>query len=1088
MANRKISELQSRTPALSDLILVGDPSSGYSYKCTVTALATIIETDIADGFVTIATTQTVSGAKTFSNNLTLTSVANTPTDPDKFLTLNASNVVTYRTGAEVLADIGGQGTITLTTTGTSGAATLVGSTLNIPNYGSALSGYVPYTGATTTVDLNTRLISAGYSQIVGDNTSSGGYLGFKQFSGASSGATGYTSFFVQGTTTLGISFSQSAGVVRTAFLSSSLISNNTAYYYNFPNKGGTFALLDDVTGAVSGTTNYIPKFTSSSAIGNSQIFDNGTNVGIGTNTPARTLDVNGIITTNNNLELTSANPTILWTTSNLRFYNNTNGVVATISSAGQLSLSSIPNATVDTDKFLVSDGGVVKYRTGSEVLSDIGAASSSSISGTTNYIPKFTSSSAIGNSIMYEGTNAIGIGTSSPNTYSGYTALTINNSSTGALLDLDVADVRTATIATTVSEFTLGSITNIPIAFITNATERLRISSTGNVGIGTSTPDGIIDVTSTVAGTAYSYFQNESTTGVTSVGLAFAQSGTIKSSIQSAVYGNDYMTFNVGSNTERMRLDASGNLGINTSSPAAKLDVQGSSSDQIRLRTAATEYYGIGRNSSTGYLDFYGSQSGYVGYLFGGVNGTRMTLDASGNLGLGVSPSAWDAANTKALQLDGGSFYMYGGDRVFLGQNIFFGSGGDTYVKSAPATTYRQYNGQHAWFNAASGTAGNAISFTQAMTLFSTGNLAVGGTSDAGYKLDVTGTGRFSGDLRNPWLVLRDDALEEYKTAGDAGGVSINYVGYNSGTSYFRDFKVFNGKGSQLFKLTGSTGAATFSSTVTSSNFYIPAGSAGTFGLADLSAAIQTYSGSVSPTNSLLFYTSATERMRITSGGEVLVGSTSSGLSSSGRGVIEINGTSESILGLKVNNVVKTYLYQSGDNVEFNNTANGYLALKTNASERMRITSGGNIGIGTTTTNIAGYGGARVITLEAQIQPIIELVGSTYNAGDVYGGGAISFRNTSAGVGLIGVENKVGNQGELVFYTNDGSALNKRLVINPSGAATFSSSITTAAPSGGTAKPWKLGEAGVTLGGSNTSGVRVEIDGTVYYLVTGYLP
>ncbi len=42
--------------------------------------------------------------------------------------------------------------------------------------------------------------------------------------------------------------------------------------------------------------------------------------------------------------------------------------------------------------------------------------------------------------------------------------------------------------------------------------------------------------------------------------------------------------------------------------------------------------------------------------------------------------------------------------------------------------------------------------------------------------------------------------------------------------------------------------------------------------------------------------------------------------------------------------------------------------------------------------------------------------------------------------------------------------------------------------SSGTAKPWKLGEAGVTLGGSNTSGVRVEIDGTVYYLVTGYLP
>ncbi len=43
-----------------------------------------------------------------------------------------------------------QNTITLTTTGSSGAATLIGTTLNIPNYGSALSGYLPLTGGTLT--------------------------------------------------------------------------------------------------------------------------------------------------------------------------------------------------------------------------------------------------------------------------------------------------------------------------------------------------------------------------------------------------------------------------------------------------------------------------------------------------------------------------------------------------------------------------------------------------------------------------------------------------------------------------------------------------------------------------------------------------------------------------------------------------------------------------------------------------------------------------------------------------------------------------------------------------------------------------
>lgn len=78
---------------------------------------------------------------------------------------------------------------------------------------------------------------------------------------------------------------------------------------------------------------------------------------------------------------------------------------ATFSSS--VAIGSITNATTDTDRFLVSDSGVIKYRTGAELLSDIGAASSTAISGTTGFIPKFTSSTAVGNSIMNETTNRI---------------------------------------------------------------------------------------------------------------------------------------------------------------------------------------------------------------------------------------------------------------------------------------------------------------------------------------------------------------------------------------------------------------------------------------------------------------------------------------------------------------------------------------------------------------------------------------------------------------------------------------------------------------------------------------------------------
>jgi hypothetical protein len=81
----------------------------------------------------------------------------------------------------------------------------------------------------------------------------------------------------------------------------STISNGT-YTYTLPSATGTLAL----TSAISGTTNYIAKFTSSTAIGASQIFDNGTNVGIGTSTVPIKFT---IATTNNRLELDEANST-----------------------------------------------------------------------------------------------------------------------------------------------------------------------------------------------------------------------------------------------------------------------------------------------------------------------------------------------------------------------------------------------------------------------------------------------------------------------------------------------------------------------------------------------------------------------------------------------------------------------------------------------------------------------------------------------------------------------------------------------------------------------------------------------------------
>jgi len=154
-----------------------------------------------------------------------------------------------------------------------------------------------------------------------------------------------------------------------------------------------------------------------------------------------------------------------------------------------------------------------------------------------------------------------------------------------------------------------------------------------------------------------------------------------------------------------------------------------------------------------------------IGFAEGGVEAAR--IDASGNFGLGVTPSAWDTV-VPAFQIGGAGGYIaaQGSAEVLrIGSNNFYNTSAFRYVINGSASRYDQTGGAHSWHTAASGTAGNAITFTQAMTLDASGNLGVGTTS--------TPTGSSASSRFITVAGSNDGVLQLTRTSATAGGGAI---------------------------------------------------------------------------------------------------------------------------------------------------------------------------------------------------------------------------------------------------------------------------------------------------------------------------
>jgi hypothetical protein len=199
---------------------------------------------------------------------------------------------------------------------------------------------------------------------------------------------------------------------------------------------------------------------------------------------------------------------------------------------------------------------------------------------------------------------------------------------------------------------------------------------------------------------------------------------------------------------------------------------------------------------------------------------TAITIDNSQNVGVGVTPNAWSVA-VPAFQI-GNAFLAAQGTLAYLGlgTNAFYNGSNYIYRTSATAALYQQTTGVHQWYNAASGTAGNAITFTQAMTLDTSGNLTIGTVLSSGLStaspVQVNLGSTFAstvGASTVAKLKIYSDSTSPANTYGL--GVSNNQLEYFSVGSHawFKSgtttpLMTLNGNGTFLFATTTATAAS----------------------------------------------------------------------------------------------------------------------------------------------------------------------------------------------------------------------------------------------------------------------------------------
>jgi hypothetical protein len=544
----------------------------------------------------------------------------------------------------------------------------------------------------------------------------------------------------------------------------------TGYTFTFPNATGTLALTSDLTG---GTVTSVAALT----IGTSGT-DLSSSVANSTTTPVITLNVPTASATNRGA-LSSAD----WTTFNNKQSALTNPVTGT---------------------------------------------------GTTNYLPKFTGASTIGNSVVQEASGFIGIGVSplrKLHVLGGAATSQIQSTGTSSIMYFGDAS------STVIDNQGFGSIGN-SLYLLAGGVERLYLTSTGNVGIGTANPLNRLFVTAATAGDYAAFIENTNSTN--GYGLVARTAHTSSSAYAFAARAGA---------TDIFIVRGDGRVGIGNTNPAYKLDVSGTgnftgalsgTSATFSSTVTATAFIPSGATVPTNGM--YLSAANTLNFATASTN--RLTINSSGNVAIGSSSASCklqvgDLANTSGTLND----IFITGDKVNADgyySRLIFGnstqSGGSTASIRGERKT-SNFGTELTFYTNTNASAGDGI---ERMRINNTGIILIGNSTVSGASiLQVTGAATFTGalsgtsasfsDSGTPILILNSTNGTGYTAIQiNASSVSKAFIGFGTylttdggvaiRTAASTPFTIAIGSTTPNFTI-ASTGAATFSSSATATAF-----------------------------------------------------------------------------------------------------------------------------------------------------------------------------------------------------------------------------------------------------------------------------